>query len=126
MTADRELGPLPEPYKAPASIFCASCGAPYEPSRAFAPCAAGMGAPLYSNHGCKCGGNSFRGTIDSSGPRAAYTADQMRAYAAAEVARERERCAKLCEDMQEGKVATLYDWTKQVGTVLAAAIRSQL
>lgn len=79
-----ELPLLPEPYKAPQSMFCASCGAPYEPSRAFlAPCAAGMGAPLYSNHGCKCGGNSFRGTIDSNGPTAQYTADQMRAYARA-------------------------------------------
>jgi len=26
-----------------------------------------------------------------------YSADQMRSYAAAEVAKERERCAKLCE-----------------------------
>lgn len=26
-----------------------------------------------------------------------YTADQMRAYAAQEVAKERERCAKICE-----------------------------
>ena len=31
-------------------------------------------------------------------PADAYTADQMRAYAAAAVAAERERCAKLCEE----------------------------
>jgi hypothetical protein len=31
---------------------------------------------------------------------AAYDADQMRAYALQEVAKERERCAKLCDDLE--------------------------
>ena len=34
-----------------------------------------------------------------SNEMAAYTADQMREYAAAAVAAERERCAKVCESM---------------------------
>lgn len=42
----------------------------------------------------------------------AYTADQMRAYAAAAVAQERERCAKLCEED-----------SFEVGAALAAEIR---
>jgi len=36
---------------------------------------------------------------------------------------ERERCARLCEQMNEGQVAAHYDWTKTVGNVLADVIR---
>ena len=33
----------------------------------------------------------------------AYTAEQLRAYAAAAVAQERERCARVCEDKERRK-----------------------
>lgn len=39
------------------------------------------------------------------------------------VAIEREECAKMCEDRPDLKIATTYDWTRQVGQDLARAIR---
>ena len=36
---------------------------------------------------------------------------------------EREACAKVCEDRPDLKIATTYDWTRQVGQDLALAIR---
>ena len=47
-----------------------------------------------------------------------YTAKQMHAYAAQAMAAERERCAKLCEDMN-------YQTAAAIGDDLARAIRNR-
>lgn len=54
----------------------------------------------------------------NSDGKAGYTAEAMRAYAAAAVAQERERCAKLCE---ESNTYEEYD----PGGFFARLIRSQ-
>lgn len=40
-------------------------------------------------------------------------------------AAEREACARLCEERTDLKIATTYDWTRQVGQDLATAIRAR-
>jgi len=62
-----------------------------------------------------------------------YTADQMHAYAAAEVTKERERCAKICEsvengywkDYKAGRYSTHTEGMSDGAGECAAAIRSQ-
>ena len=55
--------------------------------------------------------------------RKAMTTDGMRKFAALVAEKEREACAQLCEDRPDLKIATTYDWTRQVGQDLARAIR---
>ena len=66
-------------------------------------------------------------------PHFTYTADQMRSYASAEVAKERERCAKICEsiensywkDYKAGRYSTHTEGMSDGAGECAAAIRAQ-
>ena len=51
-----------------------------------------------------------------------YTADQLRAYAAAAVLAEREACARVCEARAEEEVGMAYEG---IALDCAAAIRSR-
>jgi hypothetical protein len=44
-----------------------------------------------------------------------YTSDQMRAYRAEGVAQERERCAKMCEEMHPEDGPHAYAWAIRAG-----------
>ena len=73
--------PLPEPFKVASTMKCTACGAPYEPARALAPMAAGGMFSLSMcarSTACKCGSNSFSGTVGYDSPSPAqFTGQQM-------------------------------------------------
>jgi hypothetical protein len=101
MTAP-DLGPLPEPEQE-STYYCNKCG--YYGS---------VGESHATPSGVFCDYNAVR-----YGPY--YTADQMRAYALQERAKERERCAKLCE--QEICACCWDDDAQAAAEHLAAEIR---
>jgi hypothetical protein len=64
-----------------------------------------------------------------NGPRPyedAYSADQMRDYRAEGVAAERERCAKLCEDVREVAVHSCRDGHARAGAIAMASTCTKL
>lgn len=55
-----------------------------------------------------------------------YTADQMLAYAAQQVAAERERCAAVCEGVREAADHAARDGPGKTGAMTSAALCAKL
>jgi len=93
----------PDPYTVASTMKCVACGAPYEAARALAPNAArGPFAPAMSSHACKCGSNTFGGSVGYDSPSPAqFTAAQLDAYARAAVEADREASRSLLDLLRE-------------------------
>jgi hypothetical protein len=73
--------------------------------------------PLPDPHPDACVGTSVDGWTG------AYTREQMRAYALQAVAAERERCAKLCEEVSREHFADGMTWECNGAAACASRIR---
>jgi len=83
-SAEVVLPELPERWSAASCMKCNGCGAPYTPNTLPKKSLLGFG---YASFGCqKCGSTSFRSEIREGEVPAAYTADQMHAYARSAIA----------------------------------------
>jgi len=105
MTTPEALPPLPERHR---SMLCTRCGYQNPETTAMPP-----HAPCENSN---CQYSAFVSERD-------YTADQLRAYAEAAIAGERERNAKLCDAKYARHVENGFPREASTARALAAAIR---